>query len=158
MPAVITPIMATRIQPCAESRSNARRPRQDETESCQTTSPGENITSGYSAVGGQVRSAYTRGNVNPDDSSDGHSNPSGSSSGSAVAVSAGYSPFSIGTETDGSLIVPAGRAALYTIKPTIGLVPQARIVPISSTFDSAGPMAKTPYDMAVLLDVIIDPE
>ncbi|OAP60239.1 hypothetical protein AYL99_05241 [Fonsecaea erecta] len=119
---------------------------------------GENITSGYSAVGGQVQSAYTRGNVDPDDGSDGHSNPSGSSSGSAVAVSAGYSPFSIGTETDGSLIVPAGRAALYTIKPTIGLVPQAGIVPISATFDSAGPMAKTPYDMAVLLDMIIDPE
>ncbi|OAL27927.1 hypothetical protein AYO22_03272 [Fonsecaea multimorphosa] len=119
---------------------------------------GENIISGYSAVGGQVQSAYVRGKVDPDAGKDSHSNPSGSSSGSAVAVSAGYSPFSIGTETDGSLILPAGRAALYTIKPTIGLVPQAGIVPISSNFDSAGPMAKTPYDMAVLLDAIVDPE
>ncbi|OQU98903.1 hypothetical protein CLAIMM_04614 isoform 2 [Cladophialophora immunda] len=119
---------------------------------------GTNITSGYSAVGGQVQSAYVRDKVDPADGKDSHSNPSGSSSGSAVAVSAGYSPFSIGTETDGSLILPAGRAALYTIKPTIGLVPQAGIVPISSNFDSAGPMAKSSYDLAVLLDAIVDPD
>lgn len=84
--------------------------------------------------------------------------PAGSSSGSAVAVSAGYAPVSIGAETDGSLIVPAGRAALYTIKPTIGLVPQAGIVPISSKFDSAGPMTKSVYDLAVLLDAISENE
>ncbi|EXJ68778.1 uncharacterized protein A1O5_07709 [Cladophialophora psammophila CBS 110553] len=123
---------------------------------------GQNITSGYSAVGGQVQSAYVRGGVDPNDGSNGHSaslpNPSGSSAGSAVAVSVGYSPFAIGTETDGSLVLPAGRAALYTIKPTIGLVPQAGIVPISPNFDTAGPMAKTPYDLAVLLDAIVDPE
>ncbi|KAH0837170.1 hypothetical protein AYO21_04628 [Fonsecaea monophora] len=119
---------------------------------------GENITSGYSAVGGQVKSAYVRATSDPDDSKDSHGNPSGSSAGSAVAVSAGYSPFSIGTETDGSLVLPAGRAALYTIKPTISLVPQAGIVPISANFDSAGPMTKTPYDLAVLLDAIVDPE
>lgn len=69
-------------------------------------------------------------------------------------MSAGYAPVSIGTETDGSLIVPAGRAALYTIKPSIGLVPQAGIVPISSHFDSAGPMTKSVYDLAILLDAI----
>lgn len=80
--------------------------------------------------------------------------PSGSSSGSAVGVSAGYAPISIGTETDGSLLCPAGRAALYTIKPTIGLVPQHGIVPMSTNFDSAGPMTKTSYDLAVLLDVL----
>jgi amidase len=80
--------------------------------------------------------------------------PSGSSSGSAVGVSAGYAPLAIGTETDGSLVCPAGRAALYTIKPTIGLVPQEGIVPISSHFDSAGPMTKSTYDLAALLDVL----
>lgn len=69
-------------------------------------------------------------------------------------MSAGYAPVSIGTETDGSLIVPAGRAALYTIKPSIGLVPQAGIVPISSHFDSAGPMTKSVYDLAILLDAM----
>ncbi|KAL6830017.1 amidase signature domain-containing protein [Trichoderma camerunense] len=81
-------------------------------------------------------------------------NPSGSSSGSAVGVSAGYAPISVGTETDGSLLCPAGRAALYTIKPTIGLVPQHGIVPMSTNFDSAGPMTKTSHDLAVLLDVL----
>ncbi|KID60685.1 Amidase signature domain protein, partial [Metarhizium hybridum] len=112
------------------------------------------MPSGWSAVGGQTQSAYVRGGLDPDDSKDGHSNPSGSSTGSAVAVSAGYAPVSIGAETDGSLILPAGRASLYTIKPGIGFVPQDGIVPISSHFDSAGPMAKTVYDLVVVLDAI----
>ncbi|KJK76332.1 hypothetical protein H634G_08392 [Metarhizium anisopliae BRIP 53293] len=115
---------------------------------------GSMMPSGWSAVGGQTQSAYVRGGLDPDDSKDGHSNPSGSSTGSAVAVSAGYAPVSIGAETDGSLICPAGRASLYTIKPGIGFVPQDGIVPISSHFDSAGPMAKTVYDLVVVLDAI----
>ncbi|KAK4147940.1 amidase signature domain-containing protein [Dichotomopilus funicola] len=115
---------------------------------------GSDMPSGWSAVGGQVQSAYILGGVDPDDSTDGHSNPSGSSSGSAVEVSAGYTPLAIGTETDGSLVCPAGRAALYTIKPTIGLVPQDGIVPISHHFDSAGPMTKSVHDLAILLDVL----
>ncbi|KAL2279473.1 hypothetical protein FJTKL_13367 [Diaporthe vaccinii] len=119
-----------------------------------SNSRGSMMPSGWSAVGGQTQSAYVRGGLDPDDTKDGHSSTSGSSSGSAVAVSAGYAPVSIGIETDGSLIVPAGRAALYTIKPTIGLVPQAGIVPISSHFDSAGPMTKSVYDLAILLDAI----
>ena len=69
-------------------------------------------------------------------------------------MSAGYAPFSIGTETDGSLVSPSGRAALYTIKPTIGVVSQDGIIPISSNFDSAGPMTKSSYDLAALLDVL----
>ncbi|PSN63897.1 amidase signature enzyme [Corynespora cassiicola Philippines] len=115
---------------------------------------GESLTSGWSAVGGQVQSAYVRKGLDPHDSHVGHSTPSGSSSGSAVGVSAGYSPLAIGTETDGSLTSPSGRAALYTIKPTIGIVPQAGIVPVSHRLDSAGPMTKTVHDLAVLLDVI----
>ena len=119
---------------------------------------GHNTMRAWSAVGGQTQSAYTRGDVDPKEGTAGHNSPAGSSSGSAVAVSAGFAPFSIGTETDGSLVVPAGRAALYTIKPTIGLVSQESIVPVSHTFDSAGPMAKTPYDMAILLDAIVEPD
>ncbi|GAW23606.1 hypothetical protein ANO14919_131800 [Xylariales sp. No.14919] len=116
---------------------------------------GSLMRSGWSAVGGQTMSAYVeKSMVDPDDGKDGHSNPSGSSSGSAVGVSAGYAPISIGAETDGSLICPAGRAALYTIKPSIGLVSQDGIIPISSLFDSAGPMTKTVYDLAAVLDVI----
>ncbi|KID82777.1 Amidase [Metarhizium guizhouense ARSEF 977] len=98
---------------------------------------GSMMPSGWSAVGGQTQSAYVRGGLDPNDSKDGHSNPSGSSTGSAVAVSAGYAPVSIGAETDGSLICPAGRASLYTIKPGIGFIPQDGIVPVSSHFDSA---------------------
>ncbi|KAI1192490.1 putative glutamyl-tRNA amidotransferase subunit A [Nemania serpens] len=123
-----------------------------------TCCSGVMLISGWSGVGGQVQSAYVRGGIRYDDGKDGHSNPSGSSSGSAVAVSAGFSPISIGTETDGSLICPAGRASLYTIKPTIGLVPQDGIVPASLLFDTAGPMAKSVYDLAVLLDAISKPE
>ncbi|KAK3941391.1 amidase signature domain-containing protein [Diplogelasinospora grovesii] len=115
---------------------------------------GSDMPSGWSAVGGQVQSAYVRGGVDPNDSKDGHSSPSGSSSGSAVGVSAGYAPLAIGTETDGSLVCPAGRAALYTIKPTIGLVPGEGIVPVSTHFDSAGPMTKSAYDLATLLDIL----
>ncbi|KAK7224766.1 hypothetical protein V2G26_012769 [Clonostachys chloroleuca] len=82
--------------------------------------------------------------------------PSGSSSGSAAAVAAGYSPLSLGTETNGSLVWPASRCLLYSIKPTIGLISQKGIVPVSHTCDSAGPMGKTPYDVALLLDAILD--
>jgi amidase len=81
-------------------------------------------------------------------------NPSGSSAGSAVVVAAGYSPISVGTETDGSLVCPANRASVYTLKPTIGLISQTGLIPVSHTMDSAGPMAKTPYDIAAFLDVL----
>lgn len=69
-------------------------------------------------------------------------------------MAAGYAPLSVGTETDGSLICPAGRASIYTIKPTIGLVSQKGLIPVSHTMDSAGPMAKTPYDIAAFLDIL----
>ena len=118
---------------------------------------GDKLLCGWSAVGGQGQSAYVRGGIDPEDSYGGHSNPGGSSAGSAIAVSAGFAPFSIGTETDGSLILPASRAALYTIKPTIGLVSQQGIVPVSAICDSAGPMTKSVIDLANMMDVIVDP-
>lgn len=115
---------------------------------------GSSMPSGWSAVGGQTQPAYVSTGLDPDDSSEGHSNTSGSSSGSAVSVAAGYAPFSIGTETDGSLVCPSGRAALYTIKPTIGIVSQEGIIPISNLFDAAGPMTKTTHDLATLFDIL----
>ncbi|KAF2872776.1 amidase family protein [Massariosphaeria phaeospora] len=117
----------------------------------------EGIPCAWCAVAGQGQSAYVRGGFRDDDSICGHSNPAGSSSGSAVAVSAGFAPISIGTETIGSLIMPADRAALYTIKPTVGIVPQSGIVPVSYLCDSAGPMTKTTRDLADILDIIVDP-
>jgi amidase len=84
-------------------------------------------------------------------------NPAGSSSGSAIAVSAGYAPFSLGTETSGSLICPANRASLYTLR-THGLVSGKGVVPVSTTLDTVGPMAKSVEDMIELFNVIVGPQ
>ncbi|KAK2737896.1 hypothetical protein FQN57_007347 [Myotisia sp. PD_48] len=116
---------------------------------------GKDLPSGWSAVGRQTQSPYVRGGAQEDDTKDGHSMPSGSSSGSAAAVAAGYAPLSIGTETNGSLVWPAARCALYSLKPTVGVLSQQGIIPVSYTYDSAGPMAKTPYDLALIMDVMM---
>ncbi|EHK48802.1 hypothetical protein TRIATDRAFT_175067, partial [Trichoderma atroviride IMI 206040] len=117
-----------------------------------------NIMPGWSALGGQAQSAYTTGAVDLTDRVLGHSSPSGSSTGSAVGVSAGYSPLAIGTDTGGSLITPSTRAALYTLRPTMNLVPQDGLIPLSHSFDTVGPMAKSPADLANLLDVLTTPK
>ncbi|KAL8750099.1 MAG: hypothetical protein Q9199_007284 [Rusavskia elegans] len=110
---------------------------------------------GWSAVGGQSQSAYVRGGIRDDDTFGGHSG--GSSSGSAIAISAGLSPLALGTETEGPLIMPGNRAALYTMKPTIGIVSQQGIVPVSHICDAAGPMTKSVLDLAHVMDIIVDP-
>jgi len=103
----------------------------------------DGMPSGYSSRGGQVLNPYNR-----DES------PSGSSSGSAVAVAAGLCTVSIGTETSGSILHPAWKNGVVGIKPTIGLVSRSGIVPISSTHDTAGTMTQTVTDAAILLSVI----
>ncbi|MGB6455440.1 MAG: amidase [Streptosporangiaceae bacterium] len=100
-------------------------------------------SSGLSTLGGQA--------VNPHGSG---RSPSGSSSGSAVAVAAGLAPLAVGTETDGSIVSPAGACGVVGIKPTLGLVSRTGIVPISAAQDTAGPMARTVADAAALLTVI----
>ncbi|MGI8665967.1 MAG: amidase family protein [Jatrophihabitans sp.] len=100
-------------------------------------------TSGWSAVGGQTR--------NPHDPA---RNTSGSSSGSAAAIAAGLAPLAVGTETDGSIVSPAGVCGIVGFKPTVGRVPGAGIVPISSRQDTAGPMARTVADAAALFAVL----
>ncbi len=80
--------------------------------------------------------------------------PSGSSTGSAVSVSLNLAPVSIGTETGGSIMSPSRLNGVVGIKPTIGFASRRGIVPISSTLDTAGPMAKTVTDAAVLLSSI----
>jgi len=99
--------------------------------------------SGWSARGGQCRNPYALDR-----------NPCGSSSGSAVAVSANLAPLAVGTETDGSIVCPATTCGIVGIKPTVGLVSRAGIVPISHTQDTAGPMARTVADAATLLDAL----
>jgi amidase len=97
-------------------------------------------SSGLSTLGGQA--------VNPHGSG---RSPSGSSSGSAIAVAAGLAPVAVGTETDGSIVSPAAACGVVGIKPTVGLVSRAGIVPISAAQDTAGPMASTVADAAMLL-------
>ncbi|KAK3361720.1 amidase signature domain-containing protein [Lasiosphaeria ovina] len=80
--------------------------------------------------------------------------PGGSSSGSAVGVSAGYSPVSIRTEAHDSLCTPASRAALYGMKPTVGSTPMDGIFVISTTFDTVGAMAKSVDDLATLIGYV----
>ncbi|KUJ15904.1 amidase signature enzyme [Mollisia scopiformis] len=118
---------------------------------------GDGIPSGWSALGGQTQSPYVKGGVRPDDTFSGHSNPGGSSSGSAVSVAAGLVTVSIGTETDGSIVFLGTRAGLFRLKPTIGLVSQDGVIPISKLSDAIGPLAKSPRDVAIMLDAIVDP-
>jgi len=97
-------------------------------------------TSGWSGRGGQTRNPYALDR-----------NPSGSSSGSAVAVSANLCAIAVGTETDGSVVSPASINGIVGIKPTLGLVSRTGIIPIAHSQDTAGPMARTVTDAALLL-------
>ena len=100
-------------------------------------------TSGWSSVGGQTRNPY-----------DPARNPCGSSSGSAVAVAANLTSVAVGTETDGSVVCPAGINGIVGIKPTLGLVSRNGIIPIAHSQDTAGPMARTVRDAAILLSAM----
>lgn len=110
------------------------------------------VPSGYSSLGGQVKNPYVPALI--DDRGIPVVDPGGSSSGSAVAVAAGLCAASIGTETSGSLLHPASRNGLVTVKPTVGLISRAGIVPITHSQDTAGPMTRTVRDAAMLLNVL----
>lgn len=103
----------------------------------------ENSSSGWSSRGGQTKNPYILDR-----------NPCGSSSGSAVAVSANLCAVAIGTETDGSIVAPASVNGVVGLKPTVGLISRTGIIPISETQDTAGPIARTVKDAAILLGVI----
>ncbi len=105
-------------------------------------------TSGWSGRGGQTRNPYALDRT-----------PSGSSSGSGSAAAANYCVVAVGTETDGSVTSPAAAASLVGIKPTVGLVGRSGIVPIAHSQDTAGPMARTVRDAAILLGAMtgVDP-
>jgi amidase len=100
-------------------------------------------TSGWSGRGGQAKNPYVLDR-----------NPCGSSSGTGGAVSANLAALGIGTETDGSIVCPSSANGLVGIKPTVGLVSRAGIIPISHSQDTAGPMARTVRDAAILLGAI----
>jgi amidase len=106
-------------------------------------------TSGWSARGGLTKNPYALDR-----------NPSGSSSGSGVAVAASLCAAAVGTETNGSIVSPASANGIVGIKPTVGLLSRSGIIPISETQDTAGPMARTVRDAAILLGVLagVDPD
>jgi amidase len=106
-------------------------------------------TSGWSARGGLTKNAYGTGR-----------NACGSSSGTATSVAASLAVAGVGTETDGSIMCPSSMAGLVGIKPTVGLVSRSGIIPISQSQDTAGPMARTVADAAILLGAMagVDPQ
>src|SRR5439155_2748766 len=100
-------------------------------------------SSGWSGRGGQTRNPYVLDR-----------NPCGSSSGSGAACSANFAALAVGTETDGSIVCPSSINGLVGIKPTVGLWSRSGIIPISATQDTAGPMARTMKDAAILLSAL----
>jgi amidase len=109
------------------------------------------MPAGYSSLGGQVKNPYA---PELDDKGVPIVIPGGSSSGSAVAVAAGMAAAAIGTETSGSLLSPASQNGVVTVKPTVGLISRAGIVPIAHSQDTAGPLTRTVRDAAILLNVL----
>jgi amidase len=106
-------------------------------------------TSGWSGRGGLTRNPYALDR-----------NPCGSSSGTGAGISANLAAIGIGTETDGSIVCPSSSNGLAGIKPTVGLVSRAGIIPISHSQDTAGPMCRTVKDAAILLGALtgVDPD
>jgi len=105
---------------------------------------GEGSTSGWSGRGGQTKNPYILDR-----------NPCGSSAGSGVSVSANLAMVAIGTETNGSIVCPANANGVVGIKPTVGLISRAGIIPISNTQDTPGPMTRTLRDAVYCLDAMV---
>ena len=103
-----------------------------------------NSSSGWSSIGGQTNNPY--GVMR---------NPCGSSSGSAVAVAASLTSVAVGTETNGSIVCPSSVNGIVGIKPSLGLVSRSGIIPIAHSQDTAGPMARTVKDAAILLTAMV---
>jgi amidase len=106
----------------------------------------DHSVNGFSAVGGQTHNPHGPFDV------------SGSSSGSAVAVSERFATLAVGTETYGSIISPAGQNAVVGLKPSLGLISRDRIVPITDATDTAGPMASNVTDLSLLLSALAGPD
>src|SRR6266576_1748319 len=99
--------------------------------------------SGWSGRGGQCRNPYALDR-----------NPCGSSAGTGAAIAASFAAVGVGTETDGSIVCPSGANSLVGLKPTVGLVSRAGVIPIAHSQDTAGPMCRTVTDAAILLGAL----
>jgi len=104
---------------------------------------GNQSSSGWSGRGGQCRNPYALDR-----------NPCGSSSGTGAAIAANFAAVGVGTETDGSIVCPSSACSLVGVKPTLGLIGGAGIIPIAHSQDTAGPMCRTVSDAAILLGVL----
>jgi amidase len=104
-------------------------------------------TSGWSARGGQCRNPYSLERT-----------PWGSSAGSGAAASANFAAATLGTETDGSIVLPAAANGVVGIKPTVGLTSRAGVIPVANTQDSVGPLARSVADAAAVLSAIAGPD
>jgi len=104
-----------------------------------------NCPNGYSAVGGQTLNPYGRKIFDT----------GGSSSGSGAAIAANYAVAAVGTETSGSILSPSSKSSVTGLKPTVGLLSRAGIVPISATYDTPGPMTRNVIDNAIFLSAMI---
>ena len=119
----------------------------------------EGMPAGYSSLGGYVFNPY-----NPNIAAEGDGRPAlspgGSSAGPGAAVAANLAAVSVGTETSGSILSPSSQNCLAGIKPTVGLISRTGVIPIAASQDTAGPMARTVTDAAILLGVLagVDPE
>lgn len=105
-------------------------------------------TSGWSGRGGQTKNPYSLDR-----------NPCGSSSGSGAAIASNFAVAAVGTETDGSVVCPSSMCGIVGIKPTLGLISRSGIIPIAHSQDTAGPMARSVADAAILLGTLtgVDP-
>ncbi len=103
-----------------------------------------NASSGWSSRGGQTLNPYDLDRT-----------PCGSSSGSAVALAADFAVLAVGTETDGSIVCPAAHNSVVGIKPSLGLISRAGLIPIAHSQDTAGPMARSVRDAALLLNALV---
>jgi amidase len=104
---------------------------------------GNQSSSGWSGRGGQTKNPYALDR-----------NPCGSSSGTGAAIAANLAAVGVGTETDGSIVCPSSACSLVGVKPTLGLIGGAGIIPIAHNQDTAGPMCRTVTDAAILLGVL----
>lgn len=104
----------------------------------------DHMPNGYSSRGGQVLNPYGPGSLDV----------GGSSAGSGAAIAAGFAVAAVGTETSGSILNPSARNSLVGIKPTVGLISRTGIIPIATSQDTAGPMARTVEDAAILLGIL----
>ncbi|KAH6603923.1 hypothetical protein Trco_007369 [Trichoderma cornu-damae] len=109
---------------------------------------------GWSSHGGQTLSPYV-GKIEDNEALLGHSAPGGSSTGSAVAVAAGFSAVAMGTETIGSIVTPSTRAGLYALKLTRGALDGTGVYTMSEFFDSTGPMAKSSADVRLMTEILL---